>query len=327
MQTQVTRFLNHIKVGRSASEQTLRAYRSDLRDFMVFLQEQCGCPGDEWDEMAAYFTAANVRKYDSWLLSRQYHRSSVRRKLSAIKSFVRFLSQEGLMENHALQSVSGPKREKKLPRFLYQKDMLALLEQPDLTKPAGMRDRAWLELLYGSGLRVSELTGLNLGDISLQGCQMRIRGKGNKERIVFFGEEAQIALYRYLNQGRRRIAPQIQEEQAVFLSTRGNRMTDRNVRYALDNYVSRLAEVQHVNPHMLRHTFATHMLNGGADLRSVQELLGHSNLSTTQIYTHLTREDLQKMYEENLPRQAENGGMGNGESVSCNNHHCREERP
>ncbi len=302
MQKQITRFLNHLRVGKSASEQTLKAYQGDLRDFLLFLQEHCGCPQEGFEQMLQFFTAANVRKYISWLLARQYHRSSIQRKLSAVKSFTRFLCREGLMDGNPLQEVSGPKREKKLPRFLYPQDVLALLEQPDLTKPKGMRDRAWLELLYASGIRISELTGLNLGDLSLAGCQMLIRGKGNKERIVFFGKEAQTALYRYIQQGRRRIAPQIHDESAVFLSTRGNRMTSRNARYSLDKYVERLAALQHVNPHMLRHTFATHMLNGGADLRSVQELLGHSNLSTTQIYTHLTRENLKKIHDETFPR-------------------------
>ncbi len=306
MQTQITRFLNQMRVGHSASELTIKSYRGDLRDFFRYLQETCGCPvvGEALpEEVLPYFTATNVRRYSAWLLSQQYHRSSIGRKLSAIKSFSRFLCREGFLQTNPMEEVSAPKREKKLPRFLYPQDVMILLEQPDTGTPEGMRDRAWLELLYGSGIRVSELTGLNLPDISLSGGQMLIRGKGGKERLVFFGEEAKAALYRYIQQGRRRVAPRILDEHAVFLSTRGNRMTPRNVRYALDKYVNRAAAMQHVNPHMLRHTFATHMLNGGADLRSVQELLGHSRLSTTQIYTHLTRENLRQIHDDAFPRK------------------------
>ena len=302
MQTQIIRFLNHMKIGRSASEETRRAYKSDLRDFFVFLHERCRCPEEGFEEIIPYITAVNTRKYLSWLLNQKYHRSSISRKLSAIKSFVRFLCREGLLDSNPVQDVSGPKKEKKLPRFLYPQEVAALLEQPDIRNPKGMRDRAWLELLYASGIRISELTALNLEDISLAGCQMLIRGKGSKERIVFFGPEAQTALYRYIQQGRRRIAPVIHDEKAVFLSSRGNRLMTRNTRYILNHYVENLAVLQHVNPHMLRHTFATHMLNGGADLRSVQELLGHTSLSTTQIYTHVTRDNMKKIYDDTFPR-------------------------
>jgi integrase/recombinase XerC len=236
-----------------------------------------------------------VRFYVRSLTSQGLAKKSVARKLAAVRSFCKFLCREGLLDKNPAQRLLTPKQDKNLPRFLYREHTDKLLRAPDLTKAQGWRDQAIIEVLYGSGLRVSELVSLNLKDMDLESKLLRVTGKGRKQRIVPLTGPAVRALKTWLD-------TRPHSSEALFLNQRGGRLTDRSVRRILDRLEISAALHQHIHPHMLRHTFATHLLDGGADLRSVQELLGHKKLSSTQIYTHLTRERLRAAYMDAHPR-------------------------
>jgi len=228
-------------------------------------------------------------------------RSTMARKLAALRSFVRYLCRENILQNNPIAAVSTPKQDKRLPKFLYPLEIQLLLDAPDVSKPLGLRDKAILETLYAAGLRVSELVGLSINNVYFDEELIKVVGKGSKERIVPLGSQAITSLKDYLHKGR----PYLQKNatEALFLNKFGTRLTERSVRNIIDKYVKEVALNQKVSPHTLRHTFATHLLNAGADLRSVQELLGHVKLSTTQIYTHVTTENIQQVYHETHPRR------------------------
>lgn len=286
----IERFLRTIEAEQNVSAHTLAAYRRDLDGFVRFLRDQ-GVGG--WDRV----TTLLVRRYQA-VLHRRYARASIARHLSALRSFFRFLRREGRVSVSPMRLVSAPRRGRRLPQALTHEAVAALLAAPPLDRPAGLRDRAILELLYAGGVRVGELVGLDCAAIS--GDEIRVHGKGGKDRIVLIGTEASAVLRRYLAEARPALAAGSTD--AVFLNTRGGRLTTRSVQLIVDRWVRVAAVQQRTSPHVLRHTFATHLLDGGADLRAVQELLGHASLATTQIYTHVSREHLKRIYAQAHPR-------------------------
>jgi integrase/recombinase XerC len=237
-----------------------------------------------------------LRDYLAYLAEQGIAKASIARKLSAIRSFYRYLVREGILAKNPLEQTASPKLDRRLPSFLTVEEMVRLLKAPDLTTPQGQRDRALIELFYAAGLRVSELVNLNLEQVNIDTREIRVWGKGSKERMVLMGEPAARALTNYIGQGRPRLQGEKGDRGALFLNNRGRRLTERMVQKILSKY-ARLAGInKRVYPHLLRHTFATHLLDGGADLRVVQELLGHANLATTQIYTHVTQSQARKVY-------------------------------
>lgn len=291
---QIDRFIRYLEAERNASEHTIQHYEHDLQQFVHFLQQEAV------PDFAAV-TYLHVRNYLAVLNSKEYARKSVARKLSALRSFYLFLLREGEIEVSPFSYIRTPKQQKKLPQFLYVEEVQALLAAPDTSTPLGLRDVAILETLYASGMRVSEMTQLNVHDIQLKEGIALVFGKGAKERYVPLGEHAVAALQAYLERGRPSLL-KTAEEEALFLNYAGGRLSDRSIRRVVDKALQSLAEQRQVSPHTLRHSFATHLLEAGADLRTVQELLGHANISTTQIYTHVTKDHLQSVYNRAHPR-------------------------
>lgn len=299
MQEVFNRYKNYLEAERNVSPYTVRNYISDLLDFFQFLGTRKISSLNEVDRYV-------VRDYLAHLIELGRVKASIARKLSAIRSFYRYLLREEMISTSPVANTSSPKLDKRLPLFLTIEEMERLLETPDLSTPQGQRDRALLELLYASGLRVSELVSLEPGQVDLDTREIRVWGKGAKERIVLMGKPAAEALSAYLSWGRPKLSGE-KKNRALFLNRYGERLTERMVQKNLENY-ARLAGIEKkVHPHMLRHTFATHLLDGGADLRVVQELLGHSNLSSTQIYTHVTRSQARKIYLSAHPMAQEEG--------------------
>jgi len=295
-------FLDHMRVEKSASSLTLVSYRSDLSQFFSFMADKYETPREEIP--SELFNHKSVREYLAYLQQQGLSRATMARKLAALRSFVRYLCRENVLSGNPIAAVATPKQDKKLPRFLYPVEIEMLITAPDITSTAGKRDRAVLETLYATGIRVSELVGIDLKDIDLANAVVKVRGKGNKERIVPLGRKSLESLTVYINDARIVFARKASENSnALFLNKYGKRLSDRSIRNILNKYVEEVALNQKVNPHMLRHSFATHLLNNGADLRSVQELLGHVKLSTTQIYTHLTRENIKNVHNETHPRR------------------------
>lgn len=271
-------------------------YRLDLEQFVEFMQSR---KLNAWEQVGV----TEVRAYLAELTGLGLARTTILRKIASLRSFFKYLTLQGLVEHNPLLHLHSPKRQKKLPQFLYVREIEELLKFEDAS-PKGLRDRAILEVLYGTGMRVSELTGLNLDDLDLDRGYLRVYGKGARERITFLGKKGGKALSDYLRKGRpfflsRRLEA---DEGAVFLNKNGTRLSARSIRRLLDNYVRKAALDKKISPHTLRHSFATHLLEGGADLRAVQEMLGHVNISTTQIYTHLERDKIKKTYNQAHPR-------------------------
>lgn len=293
-------FLAHVKYEKNYSPHTVKNYSRDLAEFLDYLE--AGRSGrqirlDQIDHIT-------IREFLSHLHQRGNKKSSAARKLSALRSFFRYLHREGKIQKNPAKLVNTPRLPQKTPRFLSASQVETLLELPDTESTRGLRDRAMIELLYASGLRVSELVQLDLEDLSLDQRLIKVRGKGKKERLVPFGEKAHESLKRYLPARRNLLERQapLKELSALFLNLRGGRLTARSFQRNLDQYVQRGALLLDVHPHLLRHSFATHLLNNGADLRSIQELLGHESLSSTQKYTHLSIEQLLKIYRESHPK-------------------------
>lgn len=292
MDADVTAFLRALEGERGVSPHTLVAYRRDVARFVRFLRRENVAT---WDAV----TAPIARRYVA-SLDRRLARSAIARNLSALRTLFRFLYREGKVSQNPLALVRAPKQAPRLPKVLTPDEVAAVLGAPDTSTPPGLRDRALLELLYATGLRVGELVSLRLADLSLAE-EVRVLGKGRRERIVLMGAAAQEALARYLDEGRPKLI-RGRDPGHVFLNGRGGVLTDRGVRVILDRCFRRAALGRRISPHVLRHTFATHLLDGGADLRSVQELLGHVNLSTTQIYTHVSGDWLKRVYDRAHPR-------------------------
>jgi integrase/recombinase XerC len=306
MQRLIERYLRHLGEERNLSPNTLRAYGGDLRRFLNFLAE------DFLDRPAKIIRPADVdalavRAFLAHLARQEVGRRSQARALSAVRSLFRFGCQEGALPSNPAAGIRAPKQPRHLPRHLRPGEVETLLEAADGDSPLGHRDRALLELLYASGLRVSELINLDWPNLDLSGRVLRVMGKGGKERMVPFGRPAAEALRVWLNDwGALRLDHQLQDEdEPVFLNNRGRRLSARSVRRILDRYVDKASIAAGVHPHTLRHTFATHLLEHGADLRAIQELLGHSSLATTQRYTHLEVERLLEVYRESHPKAKE----------------------
>jgi integrase/recombinase XerC len=279
---------HYLEAEKGASYYTVRNYRDDLADFFKFLTKKELTLLDEVDRHV-------LRDYLSELVGRGIAKASIARKLSAIRSFFRYLVREEIIAKNPIEQVSSPKLDKRLPSFLTQEEMEKLLNAPDLSTPLGQRDRALLELLYASGLRVSELVGLTLEQIDLESNEIRVWGKGSKERVVLMGQPAAEALKDYIKEGRARLRGE-KKSKALFLDRYGQKLTERSVQRLLNQHAKKAGIGKRVHPHLLRHTFATHLLDGGADLRVVQELLGHARLTSTQIYTHVTKGQARKVY-------------------------------
>ena len=288
-------YLAHMGVERGASRLTIEAYRADLRDYFAYLLQTgvanpCAVSRDD------------IVAYEADLRDRGYVASSVGRRISAVKGFHRFLAREELSDANPADSVVIPKKPDKLPGSLSIAQVNALLDQPFPDDARGARDRAMLEVLYGCGLRASELVGLDVGDIDFDGGVLRVFGKGSRERIVPISGMAERVLQSYIYDGpRAELSMKGKGCPAVFLNARGGRIT----RQALHSIVARAGEavgIAELHPHTLRHSFATHMLEGGADLRAIQEMLGHSDISTTQIYTHVSRAHIREEYLSAHPR-------------------------
>ena len=288
MQKAFNRYINYLEAERNLSPYTVRNYGNALRAFFQFARER-GIVSPQGVNKHV------IRDYLSHLVARGIAKASIARELSAIRSFYRYLLREKMVSDNPAADTSSPKLDRRLPSFLTPEEVVRLLEAPDLAKPQGKRDHALLELLYASGLRVSEVVSLNLSQLNLDSREARVLGKGAKERMVLMGEPAARALAVYLTQGRPELLCK-KSGDALFLNRHGLRLTDRMVQNILGKHARRSGLGKNVHPHMLRHTFATHLLDGGADLRVVQELLGHSSLTSTQVYTHVSKSQAKKVY-------------------------------
>jgi len=285
MQRYIEKFIRYLDIEKNYSKHTILNYKLDLEGFSKFL-------GETEIEKVDYLV---LRKYLAVLKEKNLTNRTVNRHLSSLRSFFKFLTREGLLKTNPILSLSSPKQEKHLPQFLTEDEVTKLIEVALPKDERGLRDRAILETFYSTGIRISELVGLSNQDIDFIGGIVKVMGKGKKERIVPIGERAIAAIRDYLEKRKK-------QADALFLNKSGKRITTRGVRNIVGKYL-RLAGIrQGISPHTLRHSFATHLLNRGADLRSVQELLGHVNLSTTQIYTHLTTERLKSVYDKAHPR-------------------------
>lgn len=294
MEDEVKRYVVHLQAEKNASQHTIDNYQRDIMEFRHFAKDH---GVGSWDQVDRTL----LRKWLGWLQERGIVRASIARKMTEVRSFYRFMVRENLIGRNPLLAMSSPKVPRRLPSFLNQDEVNRLLAAPDISTPQGLRDRAILEMLYASGMRLSEIAALNLGNLHLPRREIRVWGKGSKERIVFLGRPAARALEDYLGKGRPRLAGG-KAVDAVFLNKSGQRLSVRSIDGMLEKY-TRLAGLDKViTPHVLRHTFATHMLEGGADLRVVQELLGHAGLQTTQVYTHVTQGQARKVYMERHPR-------------------------
>jgi len=279
-------FLSHLS-DRNDSPSTVRAYRSDLSEFIEFLELRSRA-------RSANLADVGVQDIRAWLAAltpRGLQRSTIGRKIAALRSFYDWMVREGLVETNPAKLVSTPRHERALPRFLDKHEVVRLIEAPDVTTLAGARDRAILEMLYATGMRVSELAGLRVGDLHDEENELLVMGKGSKERWAFFGARARASVETYLKLRRARFLQALLPDEALFVNRRGGALTDRSVRRVVRRWV-RHTGVRKISPHGLRHSFATHLLDRGADLRAIQELLGHASLATTQRYTHVSTEQM-----------------------------------
>jgi tyrosine recombinase XerC len=286
-------FLEHLTHGRNASPHTVSGYRTDLLQLIAYCEaRQVGLRGVDH---------VVLRGFLHELAGARISKSSVARKLAAIRSYFKYCLKQGLVDDNPARVVTTPKLDRPVPAFLSENEMVRFLDEPDKGDVLGLRDRAILELFYATGIRLSELCGIDLADMSLEDRMLRVRGKGKKERLVPFGRKAVERLDAYL-----RLRPTLLEadfgESAVFLNYRGGRISPRSVERLVDKYVKRSLLRRGVSPHALRHSFASHLLGRGADLRVIQELLGHESLATTQKYTHLNVRQLLDVYKKSHPR-------------------------
>ncbi|HHU19340.1 MAG TPA: tyrosine recombinase XerC [Bacilli bacterium] len=289
-------FSLYLKIEKDVSPYTLKYYNQDIDDFKVFLnREQIFGFADIDDRVVRFFL--------TYLYQRKLSRKSVARKISSLRTFYKYLEREKITTSNPFLTVSLPKTEQTLPHFLYEEEIKELFSISDLTTPLGQRNQALLEIMYATGIRVSELVNLTIDAIDFSLATILVLGKGRKERYVPFGSYARDALRLYISEGREVL---LKKNSAgtdyLFLNSNGKQLTTRGVSYILNKIVDEAATTIHIHPHALRHTFATHMLNAGADLRSVQELLGHDHLSSTQVYTHVSKDRLKDVYMKAHPR-------------------------
>lgn len=301
-QEALTEFLQHLKYERNMSPHTLRNYESDLEQFRQFLfgiEKRDDIPVEQIDRLT-------IREWMASLHAAGKKKASIARKLASLRTLFQFLIREGKLESNPAKMVATPKIERKLPNHLSMEDAVRFIETPDANTDLGRRDRAILEFLYATGIRVGELVSIDLTDIDLRERMVRVLGKRRKERIVPFHEHALQALMHYLTESRpvflNNSPVTVRDDKACFLNYQGTRITTRSVGRMIDKYIKQCADVHKISPHSLRHTFATHMLDSGADLRDIQELLGHARLSTTQIYTQVSMEKMIDVYSMAHPK-------------------------
>lgn len=296
MQAQVDEFLDYLAAEKGYSDNTLAAYRNDLGQFTQYLVNQTDAA--RWDEISK----SQIVDYILHMKELEYASSTVARKVAAVKSFFHYLRDEGVIENDPTLSLESPKVKKHLPKAISEEDVERLLAEPTRSdSPKALRDSALLEVLYATGMRVTELVSLNVEDVDLEAGTVYCLGKGDRERVVPIYDQAGLILGRYLNEGRPHLLRDAGEK-ALFLNHRGERLTRQGLWLIIKHYVDAIGIESEVTPHTLRHSFATHMLHGGAKLRDVQKLLGHANISTTQVYTQVTRDHLREAYNEAHPR-------------------------
>ncbi|SOB92952.1 integrase/recombinase XerC [Ureibacillus xyleni] len=292
--TALEQFIRYIQLEKNFSVHTVREYEFDIKEFLSFLVTECITDLNDVEYIHA-------RNYVTKLYDDKKARTSISRKISSIRSFFKFLNREFDLNDAAFRSLYHPKREKRLPHFFYEEELSQLFEKNFGEDPKSIRNIALLELLYATGIRVSECTSIELEDVDLHYSIIRVMGKGRKERIIPFGQFAHDALVRYIDEVRPKLIKN-QNHRKLFVNLRGGELTSRGVSYILEEMINKAAMNTKIYPHMLRHTFATHLLNNGADIRTVQELLGHANLSSTQKYTHVTKEHLRSTYMNAHPR-------------------------
>lgn len=297
MHTEIGQFLRYLSVERNSSELTIKSYREDLMDLADFLVDELGAnikPGD--------VSPRDLRNYTSALHDAGYARSSIARKLASLRSFYRFAQRQGICDSNPAKPLRNPRSQRKLPHFLTNQEIDNLLSAPDKSEVSGLRDHAILETMYSAGLRVSEVVGLNEGDLDFSDMVARVRGKGRKERLAPLGSFAIKALKNYTAKRTLANSEPAGRDAPIFLNRFGKRLTTRSVGRMLEKYIKLVGIDTRTSPHTLRHSFATHLLDRGADIRSVQELLGHKSLVTTQIYTHLSTASLREVYMKAHPR-------------------------
>lgn len=297
MEEALAEFLRHLSLEKHASGLTIKSYREDLSQAIEFLGTAIGAKAAPAD-----VASRHLRAFLVWLHEQGYARTTIARRIAAVRSWFRFLCRRGMLASNPADGLRGPRQEKKLPNFLPEPDVGKLLAAPEDDAILSQRDRALLETLYSGGLRVSEATGLNLADVDLADGVATVRGKGKRERLVFFGQAASAALGGWLAARNELLSRLGKTADAVFLNKNGTRLTPRSVARIVTKYVRQAGLDPESSPHSLRHSFATHLLDRGADIRSVQELLGHRSLTTTQIYTHVTTGKLQDSYRKAHPR-------------------------
>lgn len=300
--TALDRFLLAAKAERHHSPHTVRAYAADLKDAQIFFKKENRTTVESVKRLDVRKYMAGLSSTGSARTGSHFAKTTLRRRVASLRSFFGWLRKQKILDESPLTSFSSPKALKKIPKFLSEEETRSLLEAGlERSEPLRSRDQAMLETLYSSGLRVEELTGLNAGDVDFYGGTLRVFGKGSKERIVPLGERAADALHEYQRQ-RRIVGQTVDSSTPLFLNVRGTRLSSRGVRKILLRWTQAAGLGRSVHPHLLRHSFATHLLDRGCDLRSVQEMLGHKDLSSTQIYTHVTTARLKQIYEKSHPR-------------------------
>jgi integrase/recombinase XerC len=297
MEQALTDFLRHLGLEKNSSAHTVKSYREDLTQAIGFLHEKLGSS----TAPVSRVTTRHARAYVAWLSEQGYAKPTIARRLASLRSWFRFLCRQGVLSVNPCDGVRGPRQEKKLPHFLTAEQVNRLLLAPAGDDPLVLRDRAILETLYSAGLRVAELVGANIDDLDLDDGLVTIRGKGKRERLAMLGAPSVSAIRQWLAV-RGGLAPAVARQPAVFLNRRGGRLTTRSVGRMLERYLALAGLDPRTSPHTLRHSFATHLLDAGADIRGVQELLGHKSLTTTQVYTHVSTQRLQDSYQKAHPR-------------------------
>ena len=296
MEKYIKDFERYLKNERKYPENTITSYLNDLYNYKQYIH----------DKLLNYkiINKDEIREYLKYLDKEKKSKSSISRELSALRNFYTFLLHNNIVDNNPFKNIKNPKKDKKLPNFLQTDELQNIFDSIDMSNPLGIRNRLIIELLYATGIRVSELTSLKLNDIDIHNKEIRITGKGNKERIVYFGDYAKKYLSLYIDEARYELLNG-NTSNYLLINNKGSELTSRGVELIVNEVVKKAALKHNISPHVLRHTFATDMLNNGADLKSVQELLGHESLSTTQIYTHITNERLRSVYLHTFPRQSE----------------------
>ncbi len=302
MELLIHKYLRYLKIERNASQHTIMSYQNDLTSFLSFCADQLQLATNKVDVNS--INRLLIRLWLGELSDANYAKSSISRKVAALRSFFKYSFKRGYVSKNPAHLLVIPKKEKTLPKTVTSEDLTRMLEDVDIETPQGLQDRAILEVFYGTGIRVSELVGLNVSDLDLKRKQITVQGKGNKERIIPLGNAAMSILSDFIKIRTGLYGSKTDEDarKALFLAKSGQRVYDRGIRYMVEKYLSSASEVTQKSPHVLRHSFATHMLDNGADIRIIKEFLGHANLAATQIYTHTSVERLKNVYEQAHPR-------------------------